>query len=92
MSKVYRTQDSDVADAPDYVIRDGRLDRTVHHPHGWSNTADYEIRGDGKIYAVAEDTADEERAPVYEVREIMLYRTAAHPDGPGVKPDYYIFD
>ncbi|WP_155318588.1 hypothetical protein [Desulfosarcina alkanivorans] len=78
-----------MADAPDYVIRDGRLYRTVHHPAGWSDAADFEIRSDGKIYALGEGG---EHAPVYEFREIMLYRTASHPDGPGTHPDYYIFD
>ncbi len=92
MSKVYRTQDSGVADAPDYVIRDGRLYRTVNHPAGWSDVADYEIRNDGKIYATAEKGEATIREAVYEFREIMLYRTKAHPDGPRAQPDYYIFD
>jgi hypothetical protein len=92
MSKVYRTQDAGVADAPDYVIRDGRLYRTVNHPAGWSDAADYEIRSDGKIYALGEIGCAGAQAPVYEFREIMLYRTASHPDGPGERPDYYIFD
>ena len=38
MSKVYRTQDSGGAEAPDYVILDGRFYRTVHHPDGWSDS------------------------------------------------------
>ena len=92
MSNVYRTQDSGVADAPDYVIRDGGLYRTVHHPDGWSDTADYEIRADGKIYALGNSRETEAQAAVYEFRQIMLYRTEAHPDGPGVNSDYYIFD
>ena len=92
MSKVYRTQDAGVADAPDYVIRDGRLYQTVNHPAGWSDVAEYEIRSDGKIYALGESGGAGAQAPVYEFREIMLYRTASHPDGPGTCPDYYIFD
>ena len=92
MSKVYRTQDAGVTDAPDYVIRDGRLYRTVNHPAGWSDSADYEIRIDGKIYALGEGGNPGAQAPVYEFREIMLYRTASHPDGPAERPDYYIFD
>ncbi len=92
MSKVYRTQDSGGAEAPDYVILDGRFYRTVHHPDGWSDTADYEIRSDGKIYMWGKDGEANAQAPVYEFREIMLYRTKAHPDGPGDRPDYYIFD
>jgi hypothetical protein len=93
MSKVYRTQDSGRGpDAPDYVIRDGRFYRTVHHPDGWSDTADYEIRSDGKIYMLEGDENAFPQSPVYEFREIMLYRTRAHPDGPGTHPDYYIFD
>ena len=92
MSKVYRTQNSGEPDAPDYVILDGKFYRTVHHPDGWSDTADYEIRSDGKIYALGGDGDANAQAPVYEFREIMLYRTKAHPDGPGKGPDYYIFD
>ena len=92
MSKVYRTQDAGVADAPDYVITDGRFYRTVNHPSGWSDMADYEIRRDGKIYALGDADRDSRQAPVYEFREIMLYRTEAHPDGPGTYPDYYLSD
>jgi hypothetical protein len=91
MSKVYRTKESSVTDAPDYIIRDGRFYRTVHHPAGWSDSPDFEIRDDGKVYSVRTgETAS--RTPVYEFREIMLYRTAAHPDGAGTQPDYYIYD
>jgi hypothetical protein len=92
MSKVYRAQESGGTDAPDYVIRDGKFYRTVHHPAGWSDAADYEIRGDGKIYALEESGDANVQAPVYEFKEIMLYRTEAHPDGPGAQPEYYIFD
>ena len=92
MPNVYRTKDSGRADAPDFVILDGRFYRTVHHPDGWSDIADYEIRSDGKIYALGEDGDAGARLPVYEFREIMLYRTEAHPKGPGLHPDYYIFD
>lgn len=92
MSKVYRTQDSGGQEAPDYVIHDGRFYRTVNHPAGWSDTADYEIRSDGKIYALVGSGEASAQAPVYEFKELMLYRTTAHPDGPGTSPDYYIFD
>ncbi len=92
MPNVYRTQDSGGADTPDYVIFDGRFYRTVHHPDGWSDLADYEIRSDGKIYALSHGGDADAQEPVYEFREVMLYRTKAHPDGPGKGPDYYIFD
>jgi hypothetical protein len=92
MANVYRTQGAGAADAPDYVIRDGRLYRTVNHPDGWSDAADYEIRSDGKIYALGSGGDAASQAPVYEFREIMLYRTQDHPDGAGTNPDYYIFD
>jgi hypothetical protein len=92
MSKVYRTQDAGVADAPDYVIRDGRFYRTVNHPQGWSDAADYEIRNDGKVYALAGGQNEDAREPAYVFREMMLYRTSAHPDGFGDHADYYIFD
>ena len=92
MSKVYRTQGSGVADAPDYVIRDGRFYRTVNHPAGWSDTADYEIRNDGKVYALAGTRNGDNQVPAYEFHEMMLYRTATHPDGAGDRADFYIFD
>ncbi len=92
MSKVYRTQVSGGPDAPDYVIHDGRFYRTVHHPDGWSDAADYEIRSDGKIYALPGSGDAIPEGPVYEFREVMLYRTKDHPQGPGTHPDYYIFD
>jgi len=92
MPKVYRAQDAMGSDAPDYVILDGRFYRTVNHPDGWSDTADYEIRSDGKIYALEGNGDANAQAAVYEFREVMLYRTEAHPDGPGKRPDYYIFD
>ena len=92
MSKVYRAQGSGRTDVPDYVIHDGRFYRTVHHPSGWSDTADYEIRGDGKIYAVGTGTDTGGQVPVYEFREIMLSRTRAHPKGAGERPDYDIYD
>jgi len=92
MSKVYRTQGPGSSDAPDYVIRDGRFYRTVHHPSGWSDTADYEIRGDGKVYALETGVDPGGQPAVYEFREIMLYRTNAHPKGAGERPEYYIND
>ena len=92
MSKVYRTQESGEAVAPDYVIRDGRFYRTINHPAGWSDAADYEIRGDGKVYPLGKDQDRNAQTAVYEFREIMLYRTDAHPDGSETQPDYYIMD
>lgn len=92
MLKVYRAKDSGEPEAPDYVIRDGRFYRTVHHPAGWSEAADYEICNDGKVYALSINGGVDVSAPVFEFREIMLYRTGNHPDGVGLRPDYYIFD
>jgi len=92
MSKVYRTQETGNADAPHYVIRDGRFYRTINHPAGWSDAADYEIRNDGKVYLLEKDEDNTGQAAVYEFREIMLYRTAAHPDGAKAQPEYYIMD
>jgi hypothetical protein len=92
MSKVYRTQGSGSSDAPDYVIRDGRFYRTIHHPAGWSDIADYEIRGDGNVYALGTGADPCSQSPVYEFREIMLYRTRAHPKGADERPEYYIYD
>jgi len=89
---VYRAQGSGNSDAPDYVIRDGRFYRTVHHPAGWSDIADYEIRGDGNVYALGAGADPCGQSPVYEFREIMLYRTRAHPKGAGERPEYYIYD
>ena len=92
MSKVYRTQESGEADAPVYVIRDGRFYRTINHPAGWSDAAEYEIRSDGKVYRVEEEGNISGQTAVYEFREIMLYRTPAHPKGACERPDYYIYD
>ena len=92
MSKVYRTQEAGNTDAPHYVIRDGRFYRTIDHPAGWSEAAEYEIRSDGKVYLSGEGDDPAGRAPVYEFREIMLYRTAAHPAGAQAQPEYYIMD
>ena len=91
MSKVYRTQEAGAADAPHYVIRDGRFYRTINHPAGWSDAAEYEIRSDGKVYLAGEEEPTGQPA-VYEFKEIMLYRTAAHPDGAKTQPEYYIMD
>ena len=92
MANVYRTQDSGKTEVPQYVIRDGRFYRTVHHPLGWSDVADYEIRSDGNVYPVAAEGETSDQPAVYEFRQIMLYRTAAHPKGAAYRPDYYIFD
>ena len=92
MSKVYRTQEAREADAPDYVIRDGRFYRTINHPMGWSDAAEYEIRSDGKVYLFEKNGDKVNQAAVYEFRDIMLYRTDAHPDGAKTQPDYYIMD
>jgi len=92
MSKVYRNQEPGEADAPHFVIRDGRFFRTINHPAGWSDVAEYEIRSDGKVYLLGEDGARTGQTAVYEFREILLYRTDAHPDGAKTQPDYYIMD
>jgi hypothetical protein len=92
MSKVYRTQGPGRTDVPEYIIRDGRFYRTVHHSSGWSDVADYEIRSDGKVYALETTASPGGQFPVYEFREIMLYRTPAHPKGAGERPEYYIYD
>jgi hypothetical protein len=92
MSNVYRMKEPGDVEGPDYVIRDGRFYRTVLHPAGWSDVADYELRSDGKIYPLDEGESVPTQAPVYEFKEIMLYRTDAHPGGPRTQPDYYIFD
>jgi len=92
MSKVYRTQEAGKADAPHYVIRDGRFYRTINHPAGWSDAAEYEIRSNGKVYLAGEEGSKNDQTAVYEFREIMLYRTDAHPDGVKAQPEYYIMD
>ena len=92
MAKVYRAQESGEAVAPVYVIRDGRFYRTINHPAGWSDAAEYEIRRDGKVYLLNEEDGTTDQTAVYEFKDIMLYRTEAHPDGAKTQPDYYIMD
>lgn len=92
MSKVYSTHEAGQTDALHYVIRDGRFYRTINHPAGWSDAAEYEIRGDGKVYPAEKEGHASGQQAVYEFREIMLYRTAAHPDGAAAQPEYYIMD
>ena len=92
MSKVYRSQETGKTDAPHYVIRDGRFYRTINHPAGWSDAAEYEIHSDGKVYLAGADGKNADQPAVYEFREIMLYRTEAHPEGPNGQPEYYIMD
>ena len=92
MANLYRTQTTSETEGPHYVIEDGRLYRTIHHPAGWSPTPDYEIRNDGKVYAVTGNDGQAPALPVYEFREMLLYRTAAHPAGVGSQADYYLFD
>ncbi len=94
MTKLYPTRQisSKSGESPDYVIRDGKLYRTVSHPDGWSDQPDYEIRSDGKIYRILTDAIRTPDAPFYEFHHILIYRTAAHPDGLSKEPDYYISD
>ncbi len=80
-------------DFPVYTINDGKLYRTIKHPLGWSEHADYELGKDGKIYRTAHHPSGTGSGPDYEFRgRGKLFRTSTHPDGHNDLPDYEIQD
>ena len=95
MPKLYTFGETDISkqDLPVYVIRDGKFFRTIHHPNGWSENPDFELKPDGKIYAGIEAANIENNVPYYEFRnDKKIYRADSHPDGPCEKPEYEIRD
>lgn len=79
-------------DSLDYVIRSGKMYRTVDHPLGWSDVPDFEIGSDGGVYMFCTAGTTGEKLPVYEFKNLFLYRTGNHPKGLSTEPDYYISD
>ena len=70
-----------------------KLLTTVYHPVGWSSSADYELKADGKIYRTPHHGLGLENTPDYEFRgDKKLYRSGSHPDGPKEWPEYELFD
>ncbi len=81
------------ADFPIYTINDGKFYRTIKHPLGWSENADYELGKDGKVYRTEYHSSGTSILPDYEFRgNGKLFRTSNHPDGPSGLPDYEIQD
>ncbi|MCP4624145.1 MAG: hypothetical protein GY850_11500 [bacterium] len=84
---------SDQTDFPIYTITDGKLYRTIKHPLGWSEHADYELGKDGKLYRTVHHPSGTGSGPDYEFRGSgKLFRTSTHPDGPTDLPEYEIQD
>ncbi len=80
-------------DFPVYTITDGKLYRTIKHPLGWSEHADYELGKDGKIYRTEHHPSGTDIHPDYEFRGCQkLFRTPNHPHGPSDLPDYELQD
>ncbi len=94
MVKLYRIiQDGlEKSGVPDYVIRDGKVYRTIHHPSGWSDVPDYEIGPDGGVYTFCPSGGPAGKTLAYEFRKSFLYRTLHHPEGKSTVPDYFISD
>lgn len=94
MAKIYRIIDGSRQPAEAvYVVYDGKLFRTVAHPEGWAEQAEYELGRDGKIYRCADGSVGLQDAPVYEFRgDGRLYRAAGHPQGAVDQAEYELQD
>jgi len=78
---------------PAYVIDDGKVRRTVHHPLGWTDLPDYELKGDGGIYRTENHPLGAGTGPDYEFRgNGCLYRTRSHPGGESAFPEFAVAD
>ncbi|MBI9086944.1 MAG: hypothetical protein JEZ11_25340 [Desulfobacterales bacterium] len=78
---------------PVFVIRDGKIFRTVHHHMGWSEVPDYEIGTDGKVYRTEYNRLGQGGEPDFEFRKDQhLYRTQFHSEGPCAEPIYLLMD
>ena len=93
--KIYHTEGKGdhTEGLPVFTIQDGKLYRTVHHPLGWSDLAEYEIGKDGKIYRTANHALGPGRQPDYEFHSDQhLYRTRFHAEGPSGNPIFLLAD
>jgi len=95
MIKILSTkgQSTEKSPEPVFVIRDGKLFRTIYHPDGWSDNADYELKDDGMIYRTFHHQLGHGDLPDYEIRkDKKLYRTADHPEGLKEIPEFELRD
>lgn len=84
LPKLFRTPSHPMGTShePDYLIYDGHFRRTIHHPHGWSEFADYVMQDDGKLYRTDHHPDGPGQAADYEFRgDRKVYRAAGHPKG-----------
>ena len=94
MLKLFKlTGEQSTADTPVYMLKDGKLYRTVYHQDGWSDRPDYDLGNDGKIYRTENHPHGLGEEPDYEFgKDKRLYRTDNHPEGASLKPDYELMD
>jgi len=91
LPKLFKT--SSTYKYPVYVIKGGKLFRTVFHPDGWSGKPDYELGKDGKLYRTEHHELGVDSNPDYEFGDDnKIYRTEYHPKWNGKVPEYEIRD
>jgi len=96
MMKLFTTEHHAVGqfDEPAYIIRDGKLFRTVFHPAGWSDAPEYELLEDGKIYRTGHHKLGASAQPDYVIgSDLGVYRSVGHPDSEAPRmPDFVLMD
>lgn len=96
MLKLFTTEHHAVGqfDEPLYIIRDGKLFRTVFHPAGWSEAPEYELREDGQIYRTSHHELGKSEIPDYVIgQDLGIYRSSGHPEnGYAGSPDFILLD
>lgn len=91
LPKIFRT--SSTYPYPVYVLKDGKLFRTIFHPNGWSDNPDYELGNDGKFYRTEYHELGINLKPDYEFgKEKKICRTLNHPNKDINIPEYEIRD
>ena len=78
---------------PVYILRSGKLYRTVFHPRGWSDHPVYKFENDGKFYRTEYHELGFGVHPDYEFgRDKKIYRTRTHPAGKTDMPVYEVHE
>ena len=78
---------------PVFVLQDGKLYRTIYHPAGWSDRADYELKPDGMIYRTHHHQMGSSNLPDYKIgTDKKLYRTRHHPKGGSNDAEFELSD
>jgi len=93
--KIFKLSDkpSSTVRFPVYILRNGKLYRTIFHPKGWSDHPVYKFEDEGKLYRTEYHELGFGLHPDYEFgRDRKIYRTKNHPDGKADMPDYEIQD